>query len=185
MERPGFMSGFLVLIYNIIMSESIEELRAEFERKDAKRRAKYLKRNAKYEKIWERQAKKDLEHDTKLFIRDLRKMFKKGYGKCFELPDHYADVKRFDTDNRLKNPDIEYIYSKLQEAFSDIDTHKFVVTFYKTIHTEWHQDQLFNPRGKIISPTLRGHEVAFSPQEARTYLISGPQPEKESLYLIP
>lgn len=179
------MPGLLVPTYIITMSESIEELRAEFERKDAKKRAKYLKRNAKYEKIWKRQVKKNLAHDTELFIKDLRKMFKKGYGKCFELPDHYVDVKRFDTDNRHENPDIEYIYSKLQEAFSDIDTHNFVVTFYKTIHTEWHEDQLFNGRGKILNPAIRGHEVSFSPQEARTYLISGPQPEKESPYLIP
>lgn len=179
------MPGLLVPTYIIAMSESIEELRAEFERKDAKKRAKYLKRNAKYEKIWKRQVKKNLAHDTELFIKDLRKMFKKGYGKCFELPDHYVDVKRFDTDNRHENPDIEYIYSKLQEAFSDIDTHNFVVTFYKTIHTEWHEDQLFNGRGKILNPAIRGHEVSFSPQEARTYLVSGPQPEKESPYLIP
>lgn len=88
---------------------------------------------------YDREARQDLAHDTRIFIRDLKRELKRnlGWGNII-LPDHgsYRDIWRFNTDSRFASSDIAYIYSKLQKAFTDIDSTYLSIRFCRS----WRED---------------------------------------------
>lgn len=81
----------------------------------------------------------DLAHDTRIFIRDLKKELKRslGYGHII-LPEResYRDIWRFNTNPHSVSSDIAYIYSKLQKAFTDIDSVYLSIRFCRS----WQED---------------------------------------------
>jgi len=81
----------------------------------------------------------DLAHDTRIFIRDLKRELKRslGYGHII-LPkrESYRDIWRFNTDPHFVSSDIAYIYSKLQKVFIDIDSIYLSIRFCKS----WWED---------------------------------------------
>lgn len=89
--------------------------------------------------FYSKKERHDLAHDTLIFIRDLKRALKRnlGYG-CIILPEreNYRDIWRFNTDSTFVNSDIAYIYSKLQEAFTDIDSTYLSIRFCRS----WRED---------------------------------------------
>jgi len=81
----------------------------------------------------------DLAHDTRIFIRDLKNELKRslGYGHII-LPEResYRDIWRFNTNKHFVSSDIAYIYSKLQKAFTDIDSIYLCIRFCRS----WRED---------------------------------------------
>lgn len=123
----------------LIMRTSINKLRNR-----AKFRAQIRDKIADFEVrkwtfFYSKRERRDLAHDTRIFIKDLKKELKRslGYGHII-LPEResYRDIWRFNTNPHSVSLDIAYIYSKLQKAFTDIDSIYLSIRFCRS----WWED---------------------------------------------
>lgn len=111
----------------------------------------------------------DLAHDTRIFIRDLKKELKRslGYGHII-LPEResYRDIWRFNTNSRSVSSDIAYIYSKLQKAFTDIDSLYLSIRFCRSWQEDFNGNCHYNLDYLTRMPDEL-HIVTFNLREAK------------------
>lgn len=157
----------------LIMRTSINRLRnrARFRAQTQDKMADFEARKLIF--FYNKKERHDLAHDTRIFIRDLKKALKRnlGYGNII-LPkrEGYRDIWRFNTDKTFVSSDIAYIYSKLQKAFTDIDSAYLSIRFCRSWWEDFNGNYHYN-LDYLTRMSDELHIVEFNLSEAKHDMI--------------